>query len=99
MRWAGVEARPPAALTALVTAADGDPARFVGHLTLLRRLRGAPTNAPAETAVPDGPWWRPAEVLLMASEPGRGGPRYRVRAPRGPRSELGEGSSGVVARG
>jgi RNA 2',3'-cyclic 3'-phosphodiesterase len=80
VRWAGVEATAP--LHPLVTAAGGEPARFVAHVTVLRR-RSRPGPSPeAEPSTPwsehRGPWWRPAEVLLVASEPGRGGMRYRV---------------------
>jgi RNA 2',3'-cyclic 3'-phosphodiesterase len=79
--WAGVEAAPGGDLLALVLAAGGDPSRFVGHVTVLRaRRRPAPDagqGSPSWSAH-RGPWWRAAEVLLVASEPGRGGSRYRV---------------------
>ncbi|WP_408004710.1 2'-5' RNA ligase family protein, partial [Pseudonocardia lacus] len=56
--------------------------RFVPHVTLLRRrLRPGP-GAVADPATPwagrTGPWWRPADLLLVSSEPARGGSRYRV---------------------
>jgi 2'-5' RNA ligase len=81
VRWAGVETDDPALLAGLVTAAGGDPATFAPHVSVLRlRLR------PGSAADPDprptwkrhrGPWWRPDEVLLVASELARGGSRYR----------------------
>lgn len=85
VRWAGVEVEGP--IDGLVAAAGGDGARFVGHVTVLRRRPGPdPEPDPATPwAAHRGPWWRPGEVLLMASEPGRGGMRYRVvhRVPLG----------------
>jgi RNA 2',3'-cyclic 3'-phosphodiesterase len=80
VRWAGVEADEP--LDGLVAAAGGDVARFVAHLTVLRvRARPGP-HAEPDAATPwsghVGPWWRPSEVLLVASEPARGGSRFRV---------------------
>lgn len=81
VRWAGVQADAPERLAHLVTAAGGDPAEFVAHLTVLRRRRRpgpAADPAPAAPWAPhEGPWWRPQEVLLMASEPAKGGSRYR----------------------
>lgn len=84
VRWVGVEAPSPdgRALDGLVEAAGGDVARFAAHVTVLR-LRPRPGPHPeTDPATPwsahRGPWWRPGEVLLVASEPGRGGVRYRV---------------------
>lgn len=82
------------ALTALVTAAGGEPGRFVGHLTLGRSTLGRGRDrrrrpvVPAALAAHRGPWWAPAEVTLVASEPGAGGGRYTVlgRAPLRPGS-------------
>ncbi|MDT7704683.1 MAG: 2,3-cyclic 3-phosphodiesterase [Pseudonocardiales bacterium] len=81
VRWAGVEADAHG-LDALVAAAGGDVARFVAHVTVLRgRTRPGP-DAATDPATPwaahRGPWWRPEEVLLVASEQGRAGVRYRV---------------------
>jgi RNA 2',3'-cyclic 3'-phosphodiesterase len=87
VRWAGVEADVP--LDALVSAAGGDTARFVPHLTVLRlRPRPGPGVDP-DPSTPwsghVGSWWRPDDVLLVASEPARGGNRFRVvhRVPLG----------------
>ena len=81
VRWAGLEVADPERLTRLVTMAGGDPAAFVPHVSVLRlRLRpgpGADPDPPVTWAAHRGPWWRPGEVLLVASEPGRGGSRYR----------------------
>lgn len=90
VRWVGVEADPAVRLAGLVEAAGGDPALFVAHLTVLRaRRRPGPAIDP-DLEMPwsahRGPWWRPAEVLLVASEPMRAGSHYRVvhRAPLAP---------------
>ncbi len=90
VRWAGVQADPPAGLGALVMIAGGDPAGFVPHVTVLRlRPRPGPDAEP-EPDVPWsgylGGWWTPGEVLLVASEAARGGARYRVvhRVPLAP---------------
>lgn len=92
VHWIGVQAEQPAGLCALVAAAGGDPAEFVPHVTLLRRRGRARGPGPARPpwARHQGPWWRPAHVLLVRSEPGRGGPgqggsHYRVvhRVPLG----------------
>jgi RNA 2',3'-cyclic 3'-phosphodiesterase len=81
VRWAGVQADPPERLTALVTAAGGELEQFVPHLTVLRRYRRpgekADHDPPAPWASHEGPWWRPTEVLLVASEPAKRGSRYR----------------------
>lgn len=88
VRWAGVEV--DGSLDGLVTAAGGDPTRFVAHVTVLRRRPRPGPDPEARPATPwsghRGPWWRPGEVLLVASEPGRGGMRYRVihRVPLAP---------------
>ena len=78
VRWAGVEADPPADLHTLVTVAGGDLTRFVPHVTLLRRRARSGPDPAVELPVPAGSWWRPDEILLVSSEPGRRGPRYRV---------------------
>lgn len=87
VRWAGVEADGP--LAPLVAAAGGDVARFVAHVTVLRvRPRPGP-DVESDPRMPwsahIGPWWRPREALLVASEPGLGGARFRVvhRVPLG----------------
>ena len=38
---------------------------------------GADPVPSAPWASHEGPWWRPQEVLLMVSEPAKGGFRYR----------------------
>lgn len=80
LRWAGVDCESP--LAGLVTATGGDVARFVAHVTVLRRRPRPGPDPETDPATPwsrhRGSWWRPAEVLLVASEPGRGGMRYRV---------------------
>ncbi|HEY4421662.1 MAG TPA: 2'-5' RNA ligase family protein [Pseudonocardia sp.] len=81
VRWAGVQADAPERLDLLVRAAGGDPAEFVAHLTVLRRRRRPGQGADPVPATPwashEGPWWRAQEVLLMVSEPAKGGARYR----------------------
>jgi 2'-5' RNA ligase len=82
VRWAGVEADPPARLAGLVELAGGRPEEFVAHVTVLRRRQRPGRDADPEPALPwtdhHGPWWQPADLLLVSSEPGRGEPRYRV---------------------
>jgi 2'-5' RNA ligase len=82
VRWTGVVAEPDDRLVELVEVAGGRPDRFVPHVTLLRRRArpgpGADPDPPAPWADHVGPWWSPPEVLLVSSEPGRSGPRYRV---------------------
>jgi RNA 2',3'-cyclic 3'-phosphodiesterase len=82
VRWAGVEAEPGERLGELVEVAGGRPDRFVPHVTLLRRRArpgaGADLDPPDPWADHRGPWWSPPEVLLVSSEPGRSGSRYRV---------------------
>ena len=74
--WVGLETADPPALDALVAGAGGDPAGFVGHVTLARRSgRGRDRPAPAD--LPPGPCWTPEEVLLVASEQDATGLRYR----------------------
>jgi RNA 2',3'-cyclic 3'-phosphodiesterase len=78
-RWAGIE--PVDALLPLVAAAGGDVAAFVPHVTLLRRRARPGPDAvadPPAPPAPPGPWWTAQEVLLAASEPARGGVRYRT---------------------
>jgi 2'-5' RNA ligase len=81
VRWAGLEVADPEQLARLVTVAGGDPAKFVPHVSVLRvRSRpgpGADLDPPVTWAAHRGPWWWPGEVLLVASEPARGGSRYR----------------------
>lgn len=81
VRWAGVEAAQAERLAELVGAVGGRPAAFVAHVTVLRmRSRPGPDpgpDPPTPWAEHVGPWWRPPEVLLVASEPARGGVRYR----------------------
>ena len=79
VRWAGIE--PAGALDPLVTAAGGDVAALVPHVTLLRRRARPGADAIADPPAPrvaPGPWWTPREVLLVATEPARGGVRYRT---------------------
>ncbi len=82
VRWAGVRAEATAALAALVEVAGGRPAEFVGHVTVLRRRSrpgpGADPDPPTPWSGHTGPWWRPADLLLVSSVPARGGSRYRV---------------------
>lgn len=79
--WAGVRADGPGPggpLHDLAAAAGADPAAFRPHLTLARRSRSDERHRPA-LAGPSpapGPWWTPAEVLLVRSDPGRDGPVY-----------------------
>lgn len=91
--WIGVQARLEQQLAALVDAVGGNLTEFVPHVTLLRRRgrdrRPGPQRPPWSEH--RGPWWRPAHVLLVRSEPsrngqGRGGSHYRVvhRVPLGP---------------
>lgn len=85
VRWAGVDVGVqgdgPGLLSALVGAVGGDPTALVPHVTVLRwRSKpgpGAVAEPPAPWAGHRGPWWRPAEVLLVAGVPGRAGRRYR----------------------
>jgi RNA 2',3'-cyclic 3'-phosphodiesterase len=88
VHWMGVQAEPADRLSALVAAAGGDPGEFVPHVTLLRRRGRGRSPGPDRPPWSDhrGPWWRPTTVLLVRSEPGRGGPHYRVvhRVPLGP---------------
>jgi 2'-5' RNA ligase len=82
VRWAGVQSAPAGALAALAHLAGARPGEFVAHVTLLRR-RGRPDphvdgpEPPTPWAEHTGPWWRPHEVLLVASEPGGKGVHYR----------------------
>jgi RNA 2',3'-cyclic 3'-phosphodiesterase len=81
VQWVGVQAEPEDRLRALVEAAGGDPVEFVPHVTLLRRRGRNRQSHPGRSPWADhhGPWWRPADVLLVCSEPGSGrGPHYRV---------------------
>ncbi len=78
VRWAGVE--PAGSLGGLVTAVGGDVERFVAHLTVLRARPepGPVSDVPTPWSGHVGPWWRPSEVVLVASEPARVGGRFRV---------------------
>ncbi|WP_252436077.1 2'-5' RNA ligase family protein [Pseudonocardia humida] len=82
VRWAGVQAEPAAELRGLVEVVGGQGERFVPHVTLLRRRARPGPAAVADPPTPwaghGGPWWRPADLLLVSSEPARGGSRYRV---------------------
>jgi 2'-5' RNA ligase len=82
VRWAGVQADRPEPLVGLFRAAGGEPSRFVPHITVLRLRRRPGADADPDPPVPwaahRGPWWYPADVLLVSSEPARGGSRYRV---------------------
>jgi len=82
VRWVGVQAEPEEELTALVEAAGGDVVRFVPHVTVIRMRRRPGPGADLDPHLPwsdhRGPWWHPPEVLLVSSEPARGGARYRV---------------------
>jgi 2'-5' RNA ligase len=82
VRWAGVQAEPEADLHDLVELAGGSAEEFVGHVTVLRRRRrpgpAAAADPPTPWAQHRGPWWRPADLLLVASEQARVGSRYRV---------------------
>jgi RNA 2',3'-cyclic 3'-phosphodiesterase len=81
VRWAGLETAHPERLARLVTLAGGDPRSYVPHVCVLR-LRARPGPGADPDPQPSwrghrGPWWCPADVLLVAGEPARGGPRYR----------------------
>ena len=82
LRWAGVQVEEPRPLTDLVELADGNPDRFVAHVTVLRRRRRPGPGADADPQLSwtghCGPWWRPPDLLLVSSEPARGGARHRV---------------------
>ena len=75
--WAGVVAAGPddlAVLHALVAGAGGDPDTYLPHLTLARARR---RRRPVVPYLPPGPWWTPAEALLVASESDATGLHYR----------------------
>jgi 2'-5' RNA ligase len=78
VRYARVVAEPPAALHALVAAMGGDVARFVPHLTVLRRRGQGHPESPARLPRLVGPWWVADDVVLMASERRPEGPVYTV---------------------
>ena len=82
VRWAGVQARSWQRLIDLVEVAGGTSERFHAHMTVLRRRRRPGPGAVADPPLPWtdhlGPWWCPADLLLVSSEPARGGSRYRV---------------------
>lgn len=82
VRWSGVEVGPDTSFDGLVGAAGGHVERFVPHVTVLRlRARSGPAADPdpdVAWSAHRGPWWTPQELLLVASERGREGPRYRV---------------------
>ena len=81
VRWAGVHCDAPELLARLVVVVGGEPAAVVPHVSVLRRRARPGPHAAAEPPAPWaghlGPWWQPAEVLLVASEPARSGRRYR----------------------
>ena len=68
-------AGPVGDLRDLAARAGADPSSFRAHLTLARRARGDRRRPVlvSGAALGAGPWWRPAEVLLVRSDPG---PRY-----------------------
>lgn len=81
--WVGVrvaDGRHGAALRALARAAGVDPRQFRPHITVARWSKGRPDRRALTAPFADylGPWWRPAELLLMRSELGAGAPRYTV---------------------
>jgi RNA 2',3'-cyclic 3'-phosphodiesterase len=81
VRWAGVLAEPAERLHDLVAAASGEPATFVPHVTVWRRGGRAARREPGPRSGwsgHQGPWWRPADVVLVRSDTGRDGPRYQV---------------------
>ncbi|MEU4250556.1 RNA 2',3'-cyclic phosphodiesterase [Amycolatopsis sp. NPDC026612] len=74
---AGAELTP----LALAAGAGAEPRPYRAHLTLARFPREEPALAARWTGELAGftsRSWRAAEVVLMASERGPGGPRYRV---------------------
>lgn len=79
VRWAGVVSCGP--IAELVRLAGGAPETFVPHVTVWRRRRrpgpAADPDPVPSWAAHEGPWWHPGDVLLVASEPARGGARYR----------------------
>jgi RNA 2',3'-cyclic 3'-phosphodiesterase len=82
VRWAGVQAADPERLARLVELSGRPHRRYRPHVALLRRRpRPGPALDP-DPPVPwgehRGPWWRPTDLLLVSSEPARGGPRYRI---------------------
>jgi len=67
VRWVGVAADPATGLRTLAAAAGADADTFTPHVTLTRRGGGAgPLFAALDGYA--GPWWRPDEVTLLASE-------------------------------
>jgi 2'-5' RNA ligase len=79
--WVGAEPAGDAdrvALHALVKAAGKHPVGFRAHLTVARWSRGRPDRAALTAPLADyyGPWWRPADILLVRSEQLPAGPRY-----------------------
>lgn len=75
VRWVGVAADPMAGLRTLAVGAGADPDTFVPHVTLTRR-GGGPGPLFAALDGYAGPWWRPAEVTLLASGPTGAGAVY-----------------------
>ena len=78
--WIGAEDADHSAMCALVRAAGGDPHDYRGHLTVARWARGRPRGAllPGLFDGYAGPWWSAAEVCLVSSDQGEGGPVYRT---------------------
>ena len=68
VRWVGVVAEPAAALRTLAVCAGADPDTFTPHVTLSRRRGGGAGPLFAALDGYAGPWRRPAEVTLLASE-------------------------------
>ncbi|GAA2782664.1 2'-5' RNA ligase family protein [Saccharopolyspora taberi] len=78
--WIGTEETDLPAMRALVRAAGGDPHDYRGHMTIARWARGRPRGTLLPELFGDytGPWWSTAEVCLVSSEQGEGGPVYRT---------------------
>ncbi|MFP5072984.1 2'-5' RNA ligase family protein [Pseudonocardia nantongensis] len=100
--WAGVET-VDGALRDLAVGAGADPVAFRPHLTLARRSRGDDRRRPALADDPGpapGPWWTPAEVLLVRSDTSRSdtvrGDTSRGDTVRGDTRRDGAGRSGPV---
>ncbi|MBB5155655.1 2'-5' RNA ligase family protein [Saccharopolyspora phatthalungensis] len=81
--WVGVEPETDsdeAALRALVRAAGGDPRGYAAHLTIARWAagRGDRELLPGLFAGYAGPWWRPRELAVVASDLQEGARGYRT---------------------
>jgi RNA 2',3'-cyclic 3'-phosphodiesterase len=66
------------ALRRLAQAAGNDPRKYRAHLTVARWSAGRPDRAALRALLAGytGPWWRPADLVLVRSELRPGGPRY-----------------------